>query len=324
MAGGGRPRCRFSAWLALLCIGCSLESFLVLAGDDGSICRSLDDLDTILLPWAIAAQEFIKDNEPPRRFRQVVELFAGQAEISMAADQVHHLHTVAFDNKYHANGINNIIKRQGFTRAARLIMECLPGASVWAAPVCGPWVFICRKGTQRTKADAHGDLGNPRVRRANVMVMHVVILLLIAWLRNLHLWIEQPVSSLMNYFSPFGEFLRSCVKHNVVTYLGAPDFGADTAKPIQVWSSSREVEKLKRNKPKLSKRLVHNADDGSVHGNKSLLKDSSAYPKGFGLAVAHVFAGLARLCGRDVMFEDQLGAVCSDRLLAKRGRKRAR
>ena len=154
------------------------------------------------------------------------------------------------------------------------------------------------------------------------MVVHVTILLLIAWLRNLHVWIEQPVSSLMNFFSPFQELLTSCIPFSTVTYLGAPDFGGDSVKAIKVWSTSSRVEKLRRKKPR-GLATLYEKDDSGVRGKKSLLKDSAAYPIGFGKAVASLFAELSAIGGQDTMFEDQLGAVVSAKL-RKGARKRAR
>ena len=124
--------------------------------------RSLDSLDPMLVPWAISSLEYISQNEPKKRFRRGVELFVEEASIIISAGKYHHLQAVAYDDKYHDDCFNNIIKRKGFSRALNLIMEVLPGGNVWAAPVCGPWVFICRKGTGRTKKDAAGDLKKPQ------------------------------------------------------------------------------------------------------------------------------------------------------------------
>ena len=163
--------------------------------------RSITSLHPLLVPWALALITYINQNAPNVRFRESVELMAGHAEITLNSAQ-RGLASVAYDNSYHPDtGFHNIIKRKGFKRALDLILECTVGASVWFAPVCGSWVFISRHGTYRTQAEAGGDLNNRRVRQSNTMVIHCTILLLATWMRNLHTFVEQPISSLMFFLA---------------------------------------------------------------------------------------------------------------------------
>ena len=285
--------------------------------------RSITSLHPLLVPWALALITYINHNAPAVRFRESVELMAGHAEITLKSAQ-RGLASVAYDNSYHPDtGFHNIIKRKGFKRALDLILECVVGASVWFAPVCGSWVFISRSGTDRTQAEAEGNLNYPRVRQSNIMVVHCTILLLAAWMRNLHTFVEQQIPSLM-IFSPFVEVVSSCMPWSVVTYLGHPDFGADSLKGIKVWSTSPEVRRLRRHRPKSCReKLSTKTSSGAVNGKTDVLQLSSAYPSGFGAHVAQLFCDLKRRAGADAMFIDDLGQIVADHLF-KKPSKRAR
>ena len=266
--------------------------------------RSFDDLDPVLVPWALALQDYVAEHSHVKRTRHVIEFFAGQAEISVAANNKG-MSVVAYDRKYNMNSnINHFIRQEGFSRALELVLSVVPGGSLWGAPVCGPWVFICRKGTDRSLDNPAGNLKNPRVQNSNRMVVYLTIVFLLGWMRNLHLFIEQPRSSLMRHFTPFRELLKSCLPHETTSYLGHEDFGGESPKPITLHSDTERIAELKR-KPPMSTtvRLASKSADGSVNGKTALLTSSSAYPRGFGRAVASLMKSLLTVAGTDCMFD---------------------
>ena len=127
----------------------------------------------------------------------------------------------------------------------------------------------------------------------------------------------------MSFFTPFAEFVVSCMPHCVTTYLGDPDFGADSEKGIKVWSTSHKVLDLKRARPKHCRKKLSRKTATGVNGITKSLQMSSAYPAGFGAAVANIFCCLKQRAGSDAMFVDDLGAVVGD-MLAKKPAKRKR
>ena len=157
---------------------------------------------------------------------------------------------------------------------------------MWAAPVCSTWTFIGRATTKRNRLNPAGCSHNNRVRHANRMVICVVILFLCAHARGVHLWLEQPSSTLMDHFSPMMECVRWCLKHKQLVWLSA--YGAASSKPLTIWSSSNKVSALSRSKPRSSgpSELFVRGKNGRVTGRQKVLKQSAAYPPAFGHAVA--------------------------------------
>ena len=80
--------------------------------------------------------------------------------------------------------------------------------------------------------------------------------------------------------------IKHCLPYKVLTYLGA--FGAESAKPVLIWSSLQEVEQLKRARPNNLEKLT-TRDGDQVTGKNKMLKLSQAYPEGFGKAVSEIW-----------------------------------
>ena len=287
--------------------------------------RDIHKLHPCRIPFLAPAIVWIEKNEPVVRWRDCVELFAGQHEITTAVREKG-LKGIAYDVKYtpHSDW-NNIITDRGFQRALQLVLEVRCFGSVWAAPVCGPWVFICRAGTGRTAWQPEGDRSNKRVKDANVMVIHVVIILLVAWYRNLNMFTEQPQGSLMGEFTPMREFISSCLPLSCSTFLGA--FGAPSAKPVLIRSTAMGVQTLARKRPQNLERLADNIN-GRVNGKSAKLKESSAYPKEFGQYVAAIIKKASLAPSIRELFWDGAANMCARSLnvrsSSQAGQKRPR
>lgn len=141
---------------------------------------------------------------------------------------------IAYDCKYTPfSDWNNIIKNRGFHRALRLVLEVKPFGSVWAAPVCRPWICICLYGIGRTIFELHGDRRSNMVRDFNVMVTHVVIILLVAWYHNLDIFTEQPQGRLMSGLMPMREFIVARLPYSCSTLL--------CFEPVVIRSTTKDV-----------------------------------------------------------------------------------
>ncbi len=248
--------------------------------------RSIDRLPPVLVPL-LAHMVLIAGPllESGQRDLDSVELFAGQQEITKAMlSQGFQSH--ALDKSYDPL-TQDLTTAVGFRTALECVCRLRPGGSLWAAPVCSTWGFISRLGTGRSLSNPAGDTNVTRVRNANQQVICVVMLAILAWYRGCHVWVEQPRCSLMAHFSPFQELVAHVLPHRALTHLGA--FGASSAKPLQLWSSSPAVHELARPKPKHSEQVLTRRDSRGVHGKRNALCASQAYPKRFGHAVAEVF-----------------------------------
>eukprot|EP00973_Karenia_brevis_P048937 6787374-Karenia_brevis.AAC.1 len=98
-----------------------------------------------------------------------------------------------------------------------------------AAPRCSSWVVI-NMGTSRRDRDfmVLGDVDKPYVWEANHEVAHVSWLLFLAAVNDVHIVLEQPVSSVMEYHPSLKQTFDIIHAAKVHTWLGA--FGAGTAK----------------------------------------------------------------------------------------------
>ena len=125
----------------------------------------------------------------------------------------------------------------------------------------------------------------------NIMVQLWVTLALIAWYRFVFSVTEGPAgNNMIEYVSPFKEFISCIVKKNFTIYLGS--YCTLSLKPIQLWTNMPALETIKLEKPP---KAFFKADDSlasasssefGITGNKDNLQKSAGYPKAFGAAVA--------------------------------------
>ena len=124
------------------------------------------------------------------------------------------------------------------------------------------------------------------------MVFNLSVLLVVAHIRGVAIFVEQPSSSLLRSYEPFKTCWEYALRHTARTYLGA--FGAKTPKPIDIMSNCSDVHKLKRPPPQGLDRLCSKDSKGGVNGKKSMMSSSQSYPHGFGRAVAKVYGNMLK------------------------------
>ena len=254
---------------------------------DGAM-RSLSMLPVVVLPLLLEVLQHVQKFDGPRDLDSV-EYMAGEAQISHAVAR-RGLNSIAYDKVYH-HTLNDINTKEGFHVALELALRVSRHGCIWCAPVCSSWVWIGRAGSGRTAQKAHGNPRVPRVRAGNVMVVRLVIIMIVVWLRGVHIFVENPMSTLVHYFSPFREVVETLLKHKTTVSLSA--YGAPSRKAVTLWSTTPLVKTLHRVPGKARERLSIMGKDGSVTGVRAALKSSQAYPKAFGEAVAGVIRQIA-------------------------------
>eukprot|EP00959_Pyramimonas_sp_CCMP1952_P361282 7566322-Pyramimonas_sp.AAC.1 len=227
----------------------------------------------------------------------LVEFFSGMGAIFHACDVLMG-NSAGFDKSYHKH--QDFLTERGIANAVLLLCRLVDGGFVWAAPQCSSWVFVARSGTSRTKRKAAGDPGVRRVRDGNKMVVNLAGVLALAWCMGHDIFIEQPSSSLMRHFEPFTTLITQVATAKCRTFLGA--FGARTAKPIDIFSSSKEVCALKRKAPNNLPHLAITTSKG-VNGKHKPLSSSQAYPCKFGAAVCALFKSIAQKRTSNLFFK---------------------
>ena len=221
--------------------------------------------------------------------------------------------TVRFDILYSQD--DNIMSAAGFTKACRLIMHTQAGGMCWVAVVCSSWVWISRSGSGRSSQRAEGDLNIPRIRSANKMAMHSVLLMMLAWRRGPTIFLEQPLSSVLGSFTPMKELLDWTMRESVTTSLGA--YNAESEKLIKVWSTSQYVADLKRKRTSTGTTLA-TCVAGKVTGKSKELNNSSAYPLLFGQEVARIMRRIMAAPATENMYEDDLADDLASRLCKRK------
>ena len=155
------------------------------------------------------------------------------------------------------------------------------------------------------------------------MVVRLCLLMLVAWVRGVHLFMENPMSTVIHFFSPLRELIGCILKHKVTVFLSS--YGSPCPKPIMIWSTTSHVQRLWRRKGGAQERLT-TSENGSVTGCRKALKASQAYPTAFGEAVASIFVSLAKERSLDDLLEEDANAVLAAALSSgapSRKRKRA-
>jgi len=136
-----------------------------------------------------------------------------------------------------------------------------------------------------------GDNSKPWVRAGNHMLTCTVIVCALAWLLQCNFSWEHPLASLVNYVPCVQNLLQLPGVH-ITTNVFLGCFGAPTPKPLKLLNSCQWAPQLRKPFPKGLGRLVRiKVVNGKkrVTGIKSKLKDSQAYPRGFGEAVVNLW-----------------------------------
>jgi len=284
--------------------------------------RSIKILAPVLVPLLVDVLAHLNDYEGTTRDIDVLEFMSGAAEITKASGQVG-LTSYGYDKSYSKTDINNMNTKAGFERAMGLAMRIKRHGSVWMAPVCSSWVWIARHGSGRTLSAAHGDPAVHRVRSGNRMVVRLVLIMLVLWMKGAHLFLENPSSTVIHWFSPLREVIQCILVHRISTPLSA--YGSSTMKPITIWSSSPRVSSLHRPKAIVQEKLFSRKDN-CVTGKRAALKSSQAYPAAFGRAVAQIFLEIAKEASIGDLLEQDAAALLASKLSSvehktKRARK---
>ena len=238
-----------------------------------------------LILWMTPWVEEAMLNAPTSPDLHSVELFSGKAANTKGVEE-YGLNAIGYDKLYSSK--QNIITEAGFRYAISLILRLKPGGSVWAAPKCSSWIFMCTSHSKRCGANPTGDTNVAWVREGNEIAKRTIALLMLAVSIGAFIYMEQPTSSFLPKAQPNLAFIQSCMRHSVSTSLGA--FGAETQKNVTIWSNDPKVSSLYRKKGKHQRTLTHRSTGGSVTGKKKDMTKSEAYPKEFGQVYGELVA----------------------------------
>lgn len=163
------------------------------------------------------------------------------------------------------------------------------GALVWLGTQCSSFVRLCICQSKRSLENSWlGDAGREFVQVGNCHMIISSLLYFLACLLECKATLEQPLNSVLPQCSLMASVLTFCSTIKVTTHLGS--FGAETAKPLQLWTTCVELQGLWRQKPVgLPGALVIKGPNGAYTGLKGPLEASGIYPRAFGAEVANLF-----------------------------------
>ena len=220
---------------------------------------------------------------------QCIEFFSGVGLLTLAHVELN-LRCARFDILY--GEAHDCLKSDG----ARAYLDALAYTTdkglCWFGTQCSSFLGLCRGQSNRRESNGWvGDELRPFVSKGNGMMRLTSLCFFIAWATGATPSLEQPTESSLCRVRPMRTVLEFIPNvRRTTTWLGA--FGSPSPKPIQVWHCNEKFVALKQRRPdsvKMSVRLCteHKREGKRKYsGNKKLLRDSAAYPRDFGRAVA--------------------------------------
>ena len=215
-----------------------------------------------------------------------LEFYGGVGNLSREL-LLRHLHGAIFDTMYRP--VDHDCLGQGFRLWLDALCSTCEGALVWLGTQCSSFVALCASVSKRCLENQW--MGDNRREFVQVGNSHLVVTALVYFLATLlqcATCLEQPLNSCLPDCPLMASVLTFCNAIKVNTHLGS--FGADTPKPLQIWTTCRELQHLWRPKPSnLPGALVSKGPNGAFTGLKEQLVASGIYPRAFGAEVADLF-----------------------------------
>ena len=197
------------------------------------------------------------------------------------------LNGATFDTMYRP--VDHDCLGQGFRLWLDALCSTCEGALVWLGTQCSSFVALCASVSKRRLENQWmGDNGREFVQVGNCHMIITALIYFLATLLQCATCLEQPLNSCLPNCPLMASVLTFCNAIKVNTHLGS--FGAETPKPLQIWTTCLELQDLWRPKPgNLPGTLVSKGPNGAFTGLKEPLQASGIYTRAFGAEVADLF-----------------------------------
>ena len=198
----------------------------------------------------------------------------------------------------------DITKLSGQREAINYLCRCRALGLTWLGTPCSSWIFLGRSNAGRYTWLPQGDETREYTRAHNNLANISIDLAWLAFCLGLHVVIEQPLSSILFNYAPMQALIGNANLQRATVQLGG--FGAASQKPLQLWGTvpwllqlaqdSKQRQKstkvggtpMCQRGAKLVSAKINSFGRKIVHGNRSALKESSAYPPEFGRVVGEL------------------------------------
>lgn len=232
----------------------------------------------------------------------VLDGFSGEGAMHKSAAQ-QGFRAEAFD-KFRIPGVTDLSSpcstedltlEAGFQRVLRLVLRLRRGGLLIMGPPCSSFVMLNAKNCKRHQGnDFRGDEGYKPVQVGNLLATVSAFLMVLAYMRGVHVVIENPPGSTIWKYSPMKEAIQICGGHSAVTprcAWSAERLGKRMKKYFRFCCSAPWIQKLRRKCPCGGRGHLQLTVIRFVNGRKrftgkrvALLK-SAAYPLALGRAI---------------------------------------
>jgi hypothetical protein len=139
---------------------------------------------------------FFLNNAYPAPVRDLdcVELWAGVGSIVRAAQDMGYR---AAGFEIENNAAEDLLCKEGFELAARMLLRVRPGGVCHMGPVCSSFGGLCRSSTHRDKSNFQGNPECKAVEKGNMFAIEAMFFAQMAGLLGVHFAIENPASSMI-------------------------------------------------------------------------------------------------------------------------------
>ena len=225
---------------------------------------------------------------------QLIEYFAGRAELTKAHIELGLVHSSRLDKDYGEH--HDCLTRVGLAHWLCDLLLAGPTALIWFGTQCSSFVLMCKSVSKRSASNGWlGDTGKTFVKDGNKQMHITSLMYFVSWLIGCCPVLEQPLSSVLPKICPLSTVLRFTRSKRTVTWMGSSKGGSP--KPLQLFHTAAAYQTLKRPCPAFKFRqniLVNRFCDKNgktkFRGAKCL-KASQEYTAEFGRAVAVITKG---------------------------------
>mmetsp|Transcript_48572 Transcript_48572/g.77286 ORF Transcript_48572/g.77286 Transcript_48572/m.77286 type:complete len:339 (+) Transcript_48572:60-1076(+) len=238
--------------------------------------------------------DYVSESSPAdcKRDLWCVDLFSGCGSLSSHWRESN-FKSASFD--VCSNAQHDLTTPLGFMLAIRLVLRLRPRGLLSLGPPCGSFVWVNLATSLRTLSEPYGDVTKSHVSLGNLLMARACILCLIATVRGCFWLLEQPYTSMAKVFPPLRKTVMDIDRYilpchwRVFFWMGS--WGHNSMKPSAAWGTMPSIGRLyrrmnkKRRASLCSRGMVRkgiNKQGKRVVTGGPKLKESAAYPKGYG------------------------------------------
>ena len=198
------------------------------------------------------------------------------------------MNAVQFDKAIHSS--HDVLSPRGLRLLLDALADTRPRGLTWFATQCSSFGPLCAGACRNAGNGWLGDTSRAFVRDGNAQMEVTSLVFFLSWLCECEPVLEQPATSVLPKLQPLSTVLEFTAASRTRCFLG--QFGAASAKPLQLWHVGEVWGALKTTKPKgltpLTRARIGPDGRRKTDGLKAAMKQSQEYPVEFAAFVAQL------------------------------------